>query len=384
MNKIIGIYLLFFSLQLVAQPSKSRKIIKIPMTPERWEYTSEKVSFIQHRSVPSIKIMDAGEGQEGKISLKDFIFSDGTIEYDIELSNDPFAFISFRKKNELELEEFYLRTGTVNNPNAMEAIQYMPIIKGVSTWNLYGHYQGPAVLKSKDWNHVKLVVSGKQMRVYVNDMNQPALQIPKLEGNTTSGGIAFSGGAIIANLIIIPNQVDGLDPNPGIDPMANDPRYIRNWKISEPYSLPFKQEITAVDVPKTDQAWQHIVAESRGLVNLSKLYGKSQTRQAVWLKVKINAKAKQVRKINLGFCNEVWVFINNNLIYIDKNFYGTPIMKQPAGRISIENTAFNIPLEAGENEILIGLTNEFSGYGSSFWGWGLMARFDALDGIEFL
>lgn len=51
-----------------------------------------------------------------------------------------------------------------------------------------------------------------------------------------------------------------------------------------------------------------------------------------------------------------------------------PIRKEPDGRCSIENTSFNLPLNAGDNELLIGVANDF-------YGWGIVARIDSLAGV---
>jgi len=87
-------------------------------------------------------------------------------------------------------------------------------------------------------HQIKLVVSGAQMRAYVNSESQPTLAVPRLEGNVTNGRIAFEGEAIIANLVIKPNAVEGLSPLAGIDPTDNDPRYLRHWQLSQPAVIP--------------------------------------------------------------------------------------------------------------------------------------------------
>ena len=51
--------------------------------------------------------------------------------------------------------------------------------------------------------------------------------------------------------------------------------------------------------------------------------------------------------------------------------------KEPDGRCSLENANFNLPLKAGVNEILIGVANDF-------YGWGIIARLDTVEGMEFL
>ena len=83
-----------------------------------------------------------------------------------------------------------------------------------------------------------------------------------------------------------------------------------------------------------------------------------------------------MRRIDLGFSDEVWVFINGAPLFIDKNYYGTPGMKEPKGRCAIENSSFALPLKEGGNELLIGVSN-------FFFGWGIIARLDKTDGLKF-
>jgi hypothetical protein len=51
--------------------------------------------------------------------------------------------------------------------------------------------------------------------------------------------------------------------------------------------------------------------------------------------------------------------------------------KQPRARCSIENATFTLPLQAGDNEVLIGVANDF-------YGWAVIARLDSMEGIEAL
>jgi hypothetical protein len=203
----------------------------------------------------------------------------------------------------------------------------------------------------------------------------PTLEIPRLEGNTASGSLAFDGDVMISNLTIKPGETEGLSPLVGIDPTHHDPRYIRSWAVSQPITTPKNVDFSADFFPKAEDAWEVINAERRGLINLTRKFGKSETRRFVWLKVKINSATAQKKRVDLGFSDEVWVYRNNQLVYIDKNVYGAPIMKKPEGRISIENTSFLLPLNKGHNELLIGVAN-------NFYGWGIIARIEDLEGLE--
>lgn len=363
------------SLLLVTQfisHAQTTKPFKAPMTADKWQVNSPSTEFIQYKGVPAIKISADTE----KIILKDYQFTNGTIEFDVESLQPPFTSVFFRRKGNDESELFYLRVARAGSPLAIDAIQYCPVIKSVILWDMLPYYQGPANIKKGEWNHIKLIVSGLQMLVFVNDMQTPALQVPHLEGNTSSGGIAFNGKSVFANLVISPNETGGLSPASGYDPTANDPRYLRDWLVSQPAPMPFGKEVYKPDLPAASTAWEKLQTERRGLVNLTRLYGITPERRIVWLKKIIKSDKEQVKKIDLGFSDEVWVLVNGQLDYVDKNWYGSPIAKQPDGRCSLENTSFMLPLKAGENELLIGVTN-------FFFGWGIIARMENLDGISF-
>jgi hypothetical protein len=352
------------------QPTTATKTITVPMKAESWTFQESKVEFVDYKSKPSMKILPSA----GLVVLKNLDFTDGTIEFDHEPLDPYFASLYFHWQDANENECFYFRTQRAGHPTAIDAVQYAPQMSGVNLWDVLDHYQGNANFQRQTWNHVKLVVSGKQMRAYVNADTKPTLEIPRLEGNTTHGTVAFSGEAIISNLVIKPNQVEGLSPAAGIDPTDNDPRYIRNWQVSQPVAIPKGIDFSNDLAPSKETTWQPIEAERRGFINLTRSYGKSETRRIAWLKVTIKSDAAQKRRLDFGFSDEVWVVINGKMLYIDKNYYGQPIMKEPDGRLSIENTHFTLPLNQGDNELLVGVGNDF-------YGWGIVARLDKMEGI---
>jgi hypothetical protein len=342
----------------------------VPLQPDNWDFKPGTVEFLTDQSRPCLKILP----KAGAVVLKNIDFTDGTIEFDHLPINPQFASMYFHWRDTLESECFYFRTGRAGNPNAPEAVQYAPIVGGVNYWNFLPHYQANADFRMQAWNHVKLVISGKQMRVYVNSESRPTLEIPRLEGNTTHGAIAFDGEAMISNLVLRPNQVEGLSPNEGIDPTNNDPRYIRHWQVTAAGMIPKGIDFSSDLMPGKEAVWQPIDAARRGLVDLTRLYGRSRDRRIAWLKVNIRSDSAQSRKIDLGFLDEVWVFLDGQYLYVDKNYYGRPIMKEPEGRLSIENTSFWVPLKKGDNELLVGV-------GNYFYGWGIAARLDNLQGL---
>lgn len=346
-----------------------KKTAAVPaLTTDHWTFATQKVTFLQEDGRPVMKL----SADAGPVTTKDFVFTNGTIEFDVKPNSLTFYF-RYRDANENEC--FYFRMNQAGNPTAVDAVQYAPYVKGVLLWNTYPQYQTNASFTKDAWNHVKLVVSGTQMRLYVNGTTTPTLAVGRLEANTTDGRIGFEGDMSVANLIVKPNQVDGLLPELDIDPVQYDPRYIRSWAVSEPFVAPKNVDFGDDFMLTPETKWQVLATERLGLLNLTRTFGKSTDRRFVWLKLKIKSDVVRKRKLNLGFVDDVWVYVNGQLAYVDKNRYGRPIAKEPDGRCSIENTSFMVPLRAGHNELLIGLANDF-------YGWGTIARIDDVAGLE--
>lgn len=338
----------------------------VPLKAENWTFNAGKVEFANYKDRPAMKLLP----EAGMVVLKDLDFRDGTIEFDHEPLHPAFASFYFHYKDPKENECFYFRTARAGFPQAGDAIQYAPFVDGVNLWDMLYHYQANADFKKGQWNHVKLVISGKQMRVYVNDLSKPSLVIPRLEGNVASGTLAFDGESVISNLVIKPGEVEGLGSEAGVDLTDNDPRYLRNWEVSTPFDMQ-GVDFTAKWLPNESTKWESVAAERMGLINLTRKFGKSNQRRFVWLKTTIKMSSAQLKKMHLGFSDEVWVLVNGRPLYTDKNWYTEPIRKEPAGRCSIENASFHVQLKEGDNTIMIGVANDF-------YGWGIIARLDDL------
>lgn len=380
---------LFVSLLVTAQlfaQNDNTKEIRIPMEPAYWEHDSATVTFTTQRNVKATK---AKNKMGYQLFLKNHVFTDGTIEFDVELDGTGFPGINFRMSDDRKNgENFYIRSFGPVSPVTRTALQYATVIDGVSMWDLADEYQTGATIYNEGWNHVKLVISGKQMKAYVNNMSRPALIVPELESWRKSGHISLSGNVIYANLVIKPDATEGLSSEAGYISTYNDTRYLRNWKVSPLMDFPFGREVVMPlpsmygklvhsDLPDSTTAWSPIKAENRGIINLSRKFGgtENDARRLAWIKTNIHSDKLQKKILRLGFSDEVWVFINGQILYVDKNYFGTPSQKEFGGRCTIENTTIELPLKEGDNEIMIALANYF-------YGWGLVARFDDMDGIQ--
>ncbi len=361
---------------------KKNKAIEFPMNEKHWAAATDNVDFIIYKSVSAVR--SNNENGFG-IMLKDFEFTDGTIEFDVELIPG----IDFRlDKDTLNSEKFYIRYFGTPDELKRTTLQYAAVIDKVNLWDVTDDYQAAATIHEEKWNHVKLVVNGKQMKVYVNDMQRAALHVPALEGITKSGAIALTGNVVYANFVVRPGATEGLPSGEGYDPTYNDSRYIRNWSVTDPMDFPFGKDLMR-DTPRgsigidpvlfdSTAVWKPLKAGRRGLVNLTRLFGATERgeRRLTWIKTTISSETDQKKRVDMGFSDEVWVFINGQPLLTDKNYFGSPGMKEPRGRCTIENTSFQLPLQKGENEILIGVTNYF-------FGWGIIARVANTDGLKF-
>jgi hypothetical protein len=380
MKQTITLFLYLLSFSVYSQ--KKQKIvtqsqpiipteIKPAMKAEDWSITG-KAEFLTYKGIPALKIESVNDTDQ--VVLRNVIFENGTIEYDIEAYSS--SSIYFRRNGYREQEIFYLRK-RFNQPLNNDCIQYCPVIDGVNMWDVFDQFQAPALIKPKEWNHIKLVISGFQMRVYVNDMSKPTLEIPRLEGSQKTGSIAFDGNCVISNIVIKPNQTEGLATYEGTDLTNHDANYLRKWLISKPIALPNGTEPYFKNLPESNIFELKIEAERYGLINLTRQFGENKQREMVWLKIKFNSETAQQKLLSLGFSEEIWVFVNQKNSYTDKNLYRlTNVRKYPDGRLSIQNTTIPIQLQKGENEILIAVANDF-------YGWGLVARLLDLEGITF-
>ncbi|MEX6690822.1 hypothetical protein QTN47_25160 [Danxiaibacter flavus] len=359
--------------------------ITIPMTAASWEYDSSKIEFVKQNSTD---VMKGKNGAYYQAFLKNHQFANGTIEFDVALTGMGFPGINFRMSDDRKNgENFYIRSFGPVTSLVRTTLQYAAIIDGMSIWDLSDEYQAGATIQQTGWNHVKLVVSGNQMKAYVNDMSKPALMVPQLEGRQKSGGISLSGNVIYANLTITPDATEALAPESGYTGIYNDSRYLKNWQVSPPKDFPFGKDLvmqlpsmygklTQSELPDSTTQWTPVQAENRGIVNLTRIYGSrpNDQRRMAWVKTTVYSDKAQERTLSFGFSDEVWFFLNGQLLYVDKNYFGTPQQKND-GRCTIENAQIKLSLKEGKNEILIGLANYF-------YGWGIVARMDRMDGMK--
>ncbi|MEM9928815.1 MAG: hypothetical protein AAF840_03260, partial [Bacteroidota bacterium] len=127
--------LLSLALFLYLAPAFSQKTRTIPMEPAAWELNGNDIKFLTHLGQPAMLIGDRAPDAAGKklTTVKDVVFADGTIEYDIAFTEAPrFNSIFFRQKDEQNGEHFYLRGFWKDDPSINTAIQYAAVLNDVN------------------------------------------------------------------------------------------------------------------------------------------------------------------------------------------------------------------------------------------------------------
>ncbi len=372
------------ALALCALPAQysawGAKPIKVALAPGHWT-TTGGVEFTQHEGFDAIELKPGSYAQHlptGQAVLNDLVFRSGTIEFDVDPTGSMGAGFGFRRRDKDTYEDFYLRPRP-KCEEAVDCMQYAPQSHGVLLWDLYPQYQAPAPLKEGAWNHLKFVISGQRMNVYVNGATSPTLVVGRLEGDAPEGGILLQGPGFFSNLTVTPGAVEGLSPHPLPDATANDPNFVRNWQLSPSSELASGKEPAIADMRSQTAAWQPLVAERAGLMNISRVYGMPlprQERSLAWLKTTIHSDKDRREKVAFGWVREAWVFVNGNLVYADKNLYQPPsARKEPDGRCSLQNGSFLLPLKAGDNEVVVAVAN-------NFYGWAVLFRLDDVEGVR--
>ncbi len=352
----------------------SEPSIAIPMVAAHWQ-TDGKVEFAQREGLPN-GLMQLSDGNA---ALQGLNFRDGTIEFDIRPLADDMPGIQFRRRNADNMEIFYLRPSP-ECPVAQDCIQYVPRVHGVMPWEMYPEYQTAAPVTERGWSHIKLVISGRRLDVFVNRAAAPTMTVGHLEGDAREGGLTLMGPAAFANMTVTPGATEGLSPDPAPDPAANDPGLVRHWQVSQPSSRNLDIIPTLSQMPGASSSWQSVSAEPYGLINLSRLYGSPTDRSTgalAWLKTDIRSDRAQVKRVSIGFLHEASVFVGGRMVFSGQNLYvaGTPI-----GRLSLGNGSFDLPLRQGDNEVVVALNNILA-VGHNHYGWGLEFRLDEPSGV---
>jgi hypothetical protein len=379
--------LCFFVLAVLnTAQAQAQTTVQVGMSPTIWQTTGE-ANFIAQTGFPH-GVLELKKGSAIPTGIR---FLNGTIEFDLRLAGHGIVGLKFREQNKDNAEVLYFRPQP-HCDTSTDCLQYMPIAHAGFEWDLYSQFQSSAPVRSDGWNHVKLVVSGRRMNVFINGSTKPTLSVGRLAGELSAGTLDFHGPASLSNLVIYPDKVSGLSPVALCNAQCKDPRFLRSWEVSSSRKEPteFDKDLK-VDVgvePRygdaASGAWRPLNAEPDGLVNLTREIGSARAGgdiSLVWVRAFIDSNRDQNKRVSIGWIREAWVYSSGKLVFADRNLYGVDrASKAPDGRLGLENGSFVLPLHKGRNEIMIAVDDNLPG-NTQHYGWGVELRLDDLRGI---
>jgi hypothetical protein len=180
----------------------------------QWTLVNRSAEAINEDSKKAIRINEVPN--DGLMILKNSDFSNGTIEFDVKGKNvlqQSFVGFAFHVQDEKTYDAVYFRPFNFVNPDTVRrrrSVQY--ISHPDYSWEKLretfpGKYENRVdpVPDPDGWFHVKIVVDGKRVSVFVNNASKPSLEVEKLT-NTTKGGIGLwvgnNSGGSFANVTI--------------------------------------------------------------------------------------------------------------------------------------------------------------------------------------
>lgn len=320
----------------------------------------------------------------GAAVLKDFEMRDGVVDVDVAASAKRgfFGFDFHIDKDGLNYEEVYLRPHESGLP---DAIQYTPVLNTGRNWQLFN---GPGFtagidIPRNEWFHLRLEVTGAQAKLFVKDMDQPALVMNDLRSGVQKGQLALMvlmGETYFSNFEVRPTPDAPWETHLPAMP-AN---VLTKWGISPAYDGLARNLERPLTKSELDEIkWQDVQAEPPGLVVLYR-YREAphpnvtfqrdfSTRlqpqpgmKVVYARTTIDSDQDVVKKLEIGYSDDVSVFLNGRILYRGRS---AQAFRDPRflGIVNPENDAVYLPLKKGKNELVLAVS-ELGG------GWGFICR----------
>ena len=177
--------------------------MKIPFDLQRWVYEPQRTSVRASTQFPGEQELVQTGGLGTLAYLKDFQFTDGTLE--VDLVGGYYLGLAFRVQPqqgnaEPRGESLYVR---VEKNEAEGTAQSFPLGTGESDDTFFGPpLDGPVpLIPQGQWFHLRIDVEGRQLKVFMNRSAQPVHVVDMLHYAPASGSIGLrSWGGSFANL----------------------------------------------------------------------------------------------------------------------------------------------------------------------------------------
>ena len=376
MRRHIAVCTLALIFQLSAH-SQLPQTLSVPADSPRWSLEGQ-ANVAEHQGRKCI-VLDGGAA-----TLKDFEMRDGVIDMDVSTpAKRGFFGIQFRiNKEGTNAEWVYLRQHKSGLPDAM---QYTPVLNTGLNWQIFNGpgFTGAVDIPKDIWFHLRLEVTGAQAKLYVKDMDTPALVMNDLKSGIQKGEVALAdliGETYFSNFEVRTTPDAPWERH--LPPMPANT--LTKWGLSPVYdALARNLEHPLSATESAGIQWQDVEAEPPGFVVLYRYYqaphpmvtfqGDFSKRlepqpgmKVIYARTKIDSERDQVKKLEIGYSDDVSVFLNGQILYRGRSAQG---FRDPGflGIVNPENDTVYLPLKKGSNELMLGLS-ELGG------GWGFICR----------
>jgi hypothetical protein len=364
-----------------AQAQTTQTLSVSPDSP-RWELEGEaKTADYQGRKCLLLN--------GGGATLKSFELRDGVVDVDVATpASRGFFGIQFRIDAEGKNAEWvYLRQHKSGYPDAM---QYTPVLNTGLNWQIYNGpgFTGAIDIPKDVWFHLRLEVSGAQAKLYVKDMDKPALVMNDLKSGVQKGQVALAvltGATYFSNFEI--RTTADADWERRLPPMP--PGTLTRWSLSPAYdALARNLELPPTPSDSEVMHWREVEAEPPGFVviyryreaphprvsfanDFSKRLEPQAGMKVVYARTTIDSDRDQVKKLCLGYSDDVSVFLNGKILFRGRSAQN---FRDPGflGIVNPENDAVYLSLKKGRNELMLAVS-ELGG------GWGFICRLTELE-----
>jgi len=324
----------------------------------------------------------------GAATVKNLPMRDGVIDVDVLTpASRGFFGIQFRiDPAGANAEWVYLRQHKSGLPDAM---QYTPILNTGLNWQIYSGpgFTGAVDIPRDVWFHLRLEVSGAQARLYVKDMDKPALLMSDLKSGVQRGEVALyalTGATYFSNFQLRTTPDAPWERH--LPPMPAGT--LTRWSLSPSYNALARNLERPLSASERDtMRWQEVEAEPPGFVTINRYRDSPHPRvsfmndfskrlepqpgmRVVYARTRIDSDREQVRKLHLGYSDDVTVFLNDKILFRGRS---AQYFRDPGflGIVSPDDDAVYLPLKKGRNELTLAVS-ELGG------GWGFICRLDDL------
>jgi len=295
-------------------------------------------------------------------------FADGTVEFDVApMEKGNFVAVIFRRASGTNHENIYFR---VHRSGLYNALQYAPRINASSTWQLYPEFNSTIDLPRNRWTRVRVEVIGPKLAVFINGGKIPVLAVSRLRGPAKTGTVGFwarvnekptEWAAALSNVSVRPAPIVASSSSEA--PILQAAETLTDWEAVGPFPAATEMKYGAENL----KGWKRIEVEENGLVILNRQFAAVRGARTALLRTNINSADARAARLELGYSDEVKIFLNGEPVYQGNNGFES---RHPEyiGFVKPGFESVYLRLRPGTNELVIALTDD------QRFGWGLTAR----------